>query len=170
MVITGRSMASTGQTLQADLTASNADVSVLVEDGTGYAVDEVVLLDAERLLIVDVAGNLLVVKRAWDGSVLATHTGSAVYAPRALTVERGALGTTAAAHDDATAIARYEPPGLVRELCLAEALNTLLQRQSGYARTVGSGDNQREAAGRALRDIRDQAYTAYGRKARIRGV
>lgn len=170
MLVAGKRMASTGQAVQAPLSSSNADVSVLVEDGTGFAVDEVILIDSERMLVVDVAGNVLTVKRAWDGSVLAGHTGSTVYAPRLLTVERGALGTAATSHSGGTSIARHEPPALIRELTLAESVNTLLQRQAGYARTVGSGDNQREAAGRALRDIRDQAYTTYGRKARIRAV
>lgn len=170
LVVTGKTMASTGQTLQDPLAASNADTLVQVEDGTAFHVDEVILLDAERMLIVDIAGNNLVVKRAHDGSVLAAHTGSTVYAHRTLTVERGALGTAAAAHDDGDPIARHVPPSLVTELTVAEALNTLLQRQSGYARVIGTGDQQREAAGRALRDIRDQAYTALGRKARIRGV
>lgn len=170
LVVTGRAAASTGQTLQDPLTASNADTLVQVEDGTAFHADEVILLDAERMLIVDVAGNNLVVKRAWDGSVLAAHTGSTVYAHRALTVERGALGTTAAAHDEGAAVVKHEAPGLIRELCEAEAINTLLQRHSGYARVIGTGDNQREAAGRALRDIRDQAYTRYARKARVRAV
>ena len=170
MVVTGKAMASTAQTLQDPLTTSNADATVQVTDGTAFQVDEVVLLDAERMLIVDIGGNNLIVKRAWDGSVLAAHTGSTIYAPRTLAVQRGALGTTAASHDSGASIARHEVPGLVRELCEAEAINTLRQRQSGYARVAGSGDNQREVAGRALRDIRDQAYTAYGRKARIRGV
>ncbi|GAA1749437.1 hypothetical protein [Nonomuraea bangladeshensis] len=170
MLVTGKAMASTGQTLQSPLNTSAADALVAVTDGTAYQPGEVILLDAERMLIVDVAGNSLVVKRAWDGSVLAAHTGSTVYALRALTVERGAVGTTAATHNSGAAIVRHEVPATVRELVEAEAINTLLQRQSGYARSIGSGENEREVAGRALREIRDQAYAMYGRKARIRGV
>jgi hypothetical protein len=72
-----------------------------------------------------------------------------------------------AAGDD---IYQWEPPAPVRDLCIAEALNTLLQQASGYAREVGSGDNSREMSGRGLRDVRDQVYIQYGRKARHRAV
>lgn len=171
MIVTGRRMADTDETLGWDLTASAADVIVSVADGTAFATDEVLLIDAERMLIVDIADNTLIVKRAWDGSALTTHDGGAtIYASRTLIVSRGALGTTAATHLTAAPLYRHVVPGGVGELCLAETLNTLLQRASGYGRVVGSGDNEREASGRGLRDIRDQAITSYGRKARIRSV
>ncbi|MEV0618545.1 hypothetical protein AB0I81_34820 [Nonomuraea sp. NPDC050404] len=170
MLVADKSMVSTGQTLQDPMTTSAADVSVVVTTGSAFVVGEVILLDSERMLVVDIAGNALTVKRAWDGSVLAAHTGSTIYALRALTVVRGVLGTTAASHNDASPISRHVVPALVRSLCVAEAINTLLQEGSGYARVVGSGDNQREAAGRALRDIREQAYIAFGRKGRVRAV
>lgn len=170
MLIVDRRMLDTGQNLQLDLPAQTASTSVRVSDGTGFNVGETILLDAERMLIVDIAGNTLVVKRAWDGTVLATHSGSDIYAPRTLTVMRGALGTVAAAHDAATALARQVYPALVAEYATGEALNTLLQEQSGYARTVGSGEAVREASGGGLDMLREQAYTAYGRKARKRAV
>lgn len=171
MIVTGKTMATTGQTLGGNLQALNSDVTVGVANGAAFAVDEVILIDAERMLIVDIAGNNLIVKRPWDGSVLAAHTaGATIYAPRTLTVTRGALGTTAATHLTSTAIARHVVPGLVEELCIAEALNLLAQERSGYARTVGTGENQREMSGRGLREIKNDAYTAYGRKARSRAV
>lgn len=170
MIVTGKTMLTTGQTLQAALTASSADVSVAVTTGSAYAAGEVILLDSERMLVVDVAGNTLTVKRAWDGSVLATHSGSTIYAPRTLTVTRGALGTTAATHDTAAAVRRHEVPGLVRELCIAEAINTIQQETSGYARTIGSGENEREAGGRGLAGIRSDARARFGRKARTGAV
>jgi hypothetical protein len=127
-------------------------------------------LDSERMLIVDIAGNNLTVKRAWDGTVLAAHTGSSIYAPRTLTVTRGALGTTAAIHTTAAAITCHVVPGLVRELCIAEATNLLLQGASGYARTIGAGDYTKESSGTGLANLRDQVYAAYGRKSRIRAA
>jgi hypothetical protein len=87
-----------------------------------------------------------------------------------LTVTRGQLGTTAATHSSSAAVARHVVPGLVQELAVAEALNTLLQKQSGYGRVIGSGDNEREASGRGLRQIREDAYTAFGRKPRKAAV
>ena len=170
MIVRGKTMLTTGQTLQTPLTASNADVIVAVTTGSAYAVDEVVLLDSERMLIVDIAGNNLIVKRAWDGSVLATHAGSTIYAARTLNVIRGALGTTAAIHNTASAINKHQPPGLVEQLCIAEALTAMQQEGSAYARVIGSGEGQREASGKGLADLRDQVYTRYGRKVRMRAV
>jgi hypothetical protein len=176
MVCTGKSMLTTGQTLQAPVDAQAKTVLIPVTNGAAFAVDEVVLLDAERMLIVDIAGNNLIVKRAWDGSVLASHTGATIFALRRLVVERGALGTTAASHLAAAPIARHLVPGPINTLAIAEALTTVQQEGSGYARIVGSGDknfnssNARLAAGVGLEDLRSAAYTACGRKARSRAV
>jgi hypothetical protein len=170
MNVIGKTMLSTGQTLQTPLLASTAGTLVAVTTGSAYTVGEILLLDSERMLIVDIAGNNLVVERAYDGSTLATHTGSTIYAPRTLNVERGAVGTTAATHLNAAAVTALVIPPFVDELTLAETLNTLAQRQAGYARTIGSGDNVRMAGGQGLADIRDRCYTAHGRKARIRAV
>ncbi|MFC5834651.1 hypothetical protein [Nonomuraea insulae] len=171
MLVTGKTMLDTAQNLGGNLSASAADVTVPVTTGSAYAVGETILIGSERMLIVDVAGNSLIVKRAWDGSVLAAHSsGADIYALRTLTVQRGVLGTVTGSHSTSAAISRHVVPGMVRSLCVAEAINTLLQEGSGYARVVGSGEYQREAAGRALRDIREQAYTAFGRKARSRAV
>lgn len=171
MIVTGKSMLDTGQNIGGDLDDQKNDVTVPVSDGTEYPVDETILIDSERMLVVDVAGNNLTVKRAFDGSVLATHsTGADIFAPRTLTVTRGALGTTAATHDDETAVDRHAVPGLVRELTIAEAINTIAQEQSAYGRTIGTGENAREASGRGLRDIRAEAKQRYGRRSRTGAV
>jgi len=170
MIVTAKSMLTTGQTLQTPLTISNADVTVAVTNGSAYNIGEVILLDAERMLIVDIASNNLIVKRAWDGSVLASHAGSTIFAPRSLTVTRGALGTTAAAHSDTTAITKHKVPVLIKQLAIAEALTALQQEGSAYARVVGSGEAQREASGKGLADLRNLVYTRYGRKIRARAV
>jgi hypothetical protein len=172
LIVVAKSMVDTGQDLAGPgLATSDADVTVPVTTGTAFDVDEIILLGAERMLVVDVAGNNLIVKRAWDGSVLAAHsTGADVYGLTGYTVERGQLGTTAATHTNGTAIWRWEPPATLRSLNIAEAINTIQQEQSAYARTVGSGDNERETAGRGLRQLRDEAYTELGRKARSRAI
>lgn len=167
MLVTGKSMLDSAQNISGNLTSAASDVLVGVSDGTKYFVGEVILVDAERMLIVDIAGNNLIVKRAWDGSVLAAHTlGADIFVPRTLTVTRGALGTTAATHGDATAITTHAIPGTVSELCVALALVNLGQRQAAYARVVGSGENEREASGRGLKQIRDDAIATYGRQLR----
>ncbi len=170
LLVTDKLMLTTGQTLQTPMTADNANVTVAVTTGSAFHIDEVILLDSERMLIIDIAGNNLTVKRAWDGSVLASHTGPPIYTPRTLTVFRGYLGTTAAGHADLTAISRIIYPSLINELAIAEAINTILQKKSGYARIVGSGDNARESSGKGLKDLRDRVYTSYGRKVRMRVV
>jgi len=148
-----------------------SETGIDATDSALIGVGQIIKVESERMLGVDVAGSVLTVKRAWDGSVLAAHAAAAdIYASRRLTVIRGALGTTAATHADTTAIVKHVVPGLVSELCLAHALTTMGQRLSGYARTVGTGDNQRESSGRGLKQIRDDAYTAYGRKARSAAV
>jgi len=170
MIVTGRSQLDTGQGFGDSMTAANNDVSIGAANGGAYAVGEVILRDSERMLITDIAGNTLTVARAWDGSVLAAHTDSAIYAPRVLTVARGVLGTTAATHLTAAPVYRWDPPGSVRQLCVAEALTDLLQGRSGYARTAGSGESEREAYGRGLKDLRDRVYASHGRKGRMRSV
>lgn len=174
LLVTARAQADTGQNLAGDLTAQNNSVSVTVADGTGFAVDEVVLIGSERMLIVDIAGNTLTVKRGWDGSVLAAHTtGADIYAPRTLTVRRGALGTTAAAHDSGAAVVRWDPPGPVRDLVLAEAVAQLSNELTGYARTRRTGDggsSERAMDATALASLRDRVYASHGRKARVRAV
>lgn len=170
MIVTGRAQLDTGQGFGDSMTATSNDVSIGAANGSAYAVGEVIARDSERMLITDIAGNLLTVIRAWDGSVLAAHTDSAIYAPRTLTVVRGALGTTAAVHSNGASVVRCDPPGSVRQLCIAEALTDLLQGRSGYARTAGTGDNERETSGKGLADLRARVCTSHGRKARLRSV
>lgn len=171
MLVTEKTMLTTGQTLQSGLsTAAMSDVTANVTTGSAYVVGETLLLDSERVLVVDIAGNALTVKRAWDGSVLATHSGSTIFAPRRLTVTRGALGTTAATHSNGAPVTRHVVPGLVRELGVAESINSLEQEQSGYARVVGEGDHAIEVRGQGLQSLRSDAVARYGRRARSRAV
>lgn len=172
LLATDKRMTDTGVTLAAALTASANDVVLTVSSSSGAPTEgELLLVDGERMLVVDAAGTTLTVKRAYDGSTLATHaSGAAVYAPRLIAVMRGISGTTAAAHDDGAAISRHLVPPLIRQLAAAEALTQVMQEGAGWARMAGAGDNQREVLSRGLGVLRDQAYTAYGRKARIRAV
>lgn len=171
MVVTGRAWLDSGQNTAGALTAQPNDVTVPVADGTAFTAGEMVTVDVERMLVVDVVGNNLSVRRAWRGSVLASHaSGADVYAARTLTVERGALGTTAATHLTAAAVSRWVPPPGVDTLCLAEAMATFEQERSAYARTVGSGETERQVALTPLRDARAQAYTMYGRQARLSAI
>lgn len=148
---------------------AKANDTVLTLSATTAAVrpGEVLLIDGERMTVNDVVGATCIVSRAVDGSVLAAHAaGAAVYGSRTLTVTRGALGTIAAAHEDAGQAYEWVPPGPINTLAVAETLNSLAQENSGYVRVIGSGENTRNASGAGLADVRRQAYDNYGRKAR----
>lgn len=170
LLVTGKSMLTTGLTLQANLSTADNDQVVQTTSGASFAVGETLLLDAERMLIQDIAGNNLTVKRAYDGSTLASHSGSTIFAPRTLTVERGAVGSTAATHTSTTAITSWLVPSGVQALATAEAINTLLQQEAGYTRTVGQGEAARNASAAGIADLRSQVYAKYGRKVRARTV
>ncbi|MEU0207348.1 hypothetical protein [Streptomyces canus] len=174
MLVTNRTMADTGQNVGGSgLTAQANSVTLTVTDGTAFEVDEILLVESERMLIVDIAGNQLTVTRAWDGTVLAAHAaGVDIYAPRSLIVTRGALGTTAATHSSSTAVVRWDPPGLVRDLVIADAENRVLQEQAGYARTskASSGSKSSAVETLSLDLLRERVYNAHGRKARLRSV
>ena len=109
MIVQDKMAITTGVPLTGGLaTASNQDNTFNVPDIALFAVGEVLLVDSERLLIVDMLPNTLVVKRGWDGTLLAAHTSATIYALRGLTVSRGELGTAAAAHTSQSPF-RYWP-------------------------------------------------------------
>jgi hypothetical protein len=168
--VDARAMLYTGQTLAGSHTASVTDTAMAVTvSGAAYTAGEILLVDSERVQIQDVAGDTLVVKRAVQGTTLASHAAfTAIHAPRRLTVTRGVLGTTAASHSAADAVRRYTPPGPVNALAIAEAIWAIQQERSGFARTIGSGEGVRNVTMGGIRDLRNQVYCSHGRKARIR--
>jgi len=171
MIITARSMVDTTQNLGTSLTADKENVTVAVSNGSAFVADTVVLIDSERMLVVDVAGNNLTVKRAWDGTVLAAHSsGVDVFTLTGAALDRAELGTTLAVHNSAAVVYRLLIPGPIKTLCIAEAINQLQQETSGYGRTVGAGDNERDAAGAGLEGLRASVRKDYGRRSRTRAV
>jgi hypothetical protein len=171
VLVSDRSAADTGLQAVGCTTVSTSD-NQLMWSGTGTApsMGEVLLLDSEQVLVLSVADSVATVERAYNGTVLATHSGAEIYAYRSLTVQRGFLGTTAQSWDADTAIYRHRVPGPVRDLAIGEAVNRLLQETSGYSRMVGSGDAARPAPGMALADLWDEARTACGRMARVTAI
>jgi hypothetical protein len=164
VVVTDRGWISSGQTITADVSAAGSD-TITVSSGAAFNARELIIVDGERMLITDVTGNVLTVKRAWNGSSLAAHSATTlVYVSRALTVIRGVLGTTAASHTDGDALTKFYVPDLVRDLTIAEAMAQLIQERTSYARTIGAGEGEREVRGVGLADLRERAVYAYGRK------
>jgi hypothetical protein len=171
IIITERSSVSTAQALgSGGLAASNAGTAVPVADITQFAIGETITIDAESMLIQNATGTNLIVKRAWDGSVLAAHSvGATIYADRQLTVQRGALGTTATTHAAGATIAEHNPPSLIRKLCIAQAIAGLIQTKAGYPSPTGK-KSPRGATGDPsqtpvsdLSDLWDRATDAYAR-------
>jgi len=176
VIVKDRAQLDTGQTLGAGLTNQKNDATVTVADGTQFATDEIILINSERMLIVDIAGNSLTVVRAYDGTTNAAHTlGAAIYALRTLTVIRGSLGTTAATHSLGATVYAWRPPAGIRQLNTTEAIHELMQEQTGWFRTMSASSNfggtsKRSASMEPIIDLRDSVYRQYGRKARIRTV
>ncbi len=163
MQVTDKSWVDSGQNTSALTLALASQTITGITAGTINQY-ETILIDSERMLVTEVAGTTLTVTRAYGGTTLAAHALNAdIYVLRTLTVIRGVLGTTAASHSSADVVSVITFPGPVTELVLAEAINSFKQRTDGYARTVGSGENQREGTGRALSELRKSVKSGYGR-------
>lgn len=181
MVVRRIGTATTGQTLQTPLTASAAGTSVVVTTGTAFHVGEMITIDAEQMLVQDIASNTLLVKRAFNGTVLATHTGSTIYAPRTLTVDRAACvsaegdypgqlypdidlypdaTSTSTTHTNGVNVQLHVIPAPVEALCLAEAGWLYSQTAGGW----------QVASNNSLADLRMSARRAVGRKGRQRAI
>lgn len=165
MVVTAKGLTTTTTTLSGNPTASQADTTIGVASGAAVHAGELVTVDSETMEVLSVSGNNLAVRRAVDGSTLAAHVSTTVvYAPRALTVERGAVGTTAASHSTSAALTRNVPEALIVEWCLAEVEVLLGQEKAGWSMTVGEGEAAMEATGQQLGKLRAQALGLYRRR------
>lgn len=171
MIVTEKAWTASTQTLADPMTASNADQSLQVADGSVFLTGEHLMIDNETVEVLAVTGNTLVVRRAVLGSTLAAHAGAAtVWWARTFIVSRGALGTTAAGHGGTTPVYRHVVPDMIRELTVAYAIDTYYQRSSGYSRTIGSGEGERPASGGGIRALEERVYGAFGRRVRMRAV
>lgn len=172
MIISDKTMNTTSATIAADVASSKSAVSITVSNGTLINPGELILIDSERMQVSYVTGSTLTVERAQNGSALAAHTsGATIYAPRTAAVLRARLGTAAASHSGAATIYRLQAPSLVRAANVALAIISEQQELGAYTQSLGSGSNQRSAAGAyGLNEALEAAYVAYGRKVRSRAV
>lgn len=177
MNVTGRSMAATGQTLGNSTLAAQANANtVQVQSGAAINAGETVQIDSEQMYVQTVTGNNVTVIRAWNGTVLAQHAGGTViYAPRQITVERGVLGTAAAIHAGNATVNLHQVPTLIRDLCIAETLQTLTQVRRGYTQVIkrstsggSSSPGDPVEIATALDDLRKRVRTRYARSMRKR--
>lgn len=172
LLVTDKTATTTGLTQSGAgcSTASSAD-DQLATTGTGALnPGEIIQLDSERMLVESVTAGIATVQRAWDGTILDTHTNATVYALRQLSVQRGALGTAAASATAGTSVHRHRPPSFIRDLSLALCVDQMLQETSGYSRTVGDGQALLRASGTALADKWARVNRALGRQQRIGAI
>ena len=173
MLVQDCSQLATGLSLNVGAATASANDNIITVTGSGTLnLYEVVLIDGERMLVVDTtAAGGYVVKRGYDGSVLASHSPSAgISAFRTLTVSRGALGTTAASHNSAVGVFRHRVPSLVRDLSIGKAEIQLLGEPSGYAAQGSAGGSHPVHVGEGIHGLADRACARYGRNARIRAI
>jgi len=153
--------------------AKSNDRQVQVEDGTQFHYGEVLLADMEWIQVQAIYGDTLVVKRGWEGSVLAEHSGGTLWAKRQFSVLRGQLGTTAALHVAGATLTASEVPALVREYTVAYATVWLVQEHGAYGGSSGpsQGSTNSPPAGAGLPDVEYRlANSRFTRKARTRVI
>ena len=168
MIVTDKTWANSSQT--GSIIASQTANALAVDDGTAFRAGEELILDAERMLIREITGNVLNVRRAVSGSLLAAHTDATIYWSRTCEVERGALGTTPAAHTAGSTVAIHDVPGLIEQLTVAYALDQRQKEMTAYVRTIGQGEGQRNASGAGIDELEERVLSAYGRRLRLRVV
>lgn len=172
LLVQARRYLATGRLLAGQLN-DVASATVLTMDGTAGSPlpGEPIRIDGEYLSVVDTNGAQLLVRRAQQSTVLASHlVGAAIDVPRRLAVQRSVGGTESSTHSASDAVFRWDPPGIVERLCIAETIAMLRSETAGMAPTVGTGDSASELTEVGLKRLWRDAYNALGRKARIRGV
>lgn len=167
VIVTAIAMTTTSTTLGGSgLASSAAAVTLTVADGTVYHPGEILLIGAERLLVQGTTATTVIVKRAFDGTVLAAHnSGDTIYALRALTVQRGSFGSTAASHSTNDPLYVHRPPGLIQEYTIALAQVQVGAGLSGYATSTRGGESANTGRGGSseLSDLAERVRSAYGR-------
>ena len=169
LLVTDKSWLDSAITSSALAANNNAQV-ITTASAASFTPHEKILIDGERMEVLDVAGTAMTVRRAVDGTTLAAHSGGAqIYWQHRLRVERAAAGTTAAAHSLGGAVGRWTPPSQIGALARGYAIDLFLQENAGYARTSGQGENERPVSGAGLKAL-EARVRPYVRGARSRAV
>jgi hypothetical protein len=127
---------STADTAEA---VDNSEEAIDTSDGTKVNIGEIIKIDNEKMLVLDIQSNTIVVERGWGGTTRATHNTSVnINVYRTFTIKRGVNGTTAAEHVQTTAISKYIPPWEVKYLCKQMASIMSKKADSSYAGKTGN--------------------------------
>lgn len=175
MLVQDAVMSATGLTLSGSgVTTNVASDTTLTTSGSGSLnLYETILIDSERMLVVDTtAAGGYVLKRAYDGTVLATHVATApIWATRTLTVQRGALGTTAATHSNNASVSRLRAPSAIRDLNIGLAEVQLTGEPSAWAAQAQAGSTSKhDVPGAGLHLMWCKAENLYRRKTLILAI
>jgi hypothetical protein len=133
----------TAELLDGAVTASVADNVITVDDASVFAVNEIIQVGTEKMLVlaIDNVNETLTVQRAYDGSILAAHADNAIIQDfRTFTVEQGVNGTTEATIPS-TSAGVYEVPMDVNQACIEAAVAAFQREQAGQGNQTGSGDS-----------------------------
>jgi len=164
--VSGRAFAALGSILvnDAGITADMADNTITVDGSHGLVAGEVIKLDSEEIYIASIAGNVLSVIRAYNGTALAAHADdTAVQVARTLTIVRGQNGTTAATHANSTAVNKYAVPEDITEYVIARSVHSLHQDKGGWTGAIGTGEGTVEMRGRLLAQMEAALVVKYDR-------
>jgi hypothetical protein len=116
------------------------DEEITVDNGAEFHRGEVIRLGTEDCIIRRIVGNIMVVRRGWNGTTKAAHADDlAMYVYRTFAVERGVNGTSGMAHSN-EAVYRFTVPDEVNEL--AKELSGLrrMKEKVGYASKSGNAE------------------------------
>ena len=114
---------------------------LVVDNGAEFFTGEILQIGTEDLRIESINGNTLAVTRKWNetnADAIANDAAIKVY--RQYTVQRGANGTTAAAHANGVAINRYVAPWDVNWLARQIAGLMLKKAKGGFAGKSGNAE------------------------------
>ncbi len=171
LLVIDKRMVDSGATISANVLATQNATTLTSASASSFVAGETILIDSERFLIQDIAGTSITVERAFDGTALATHSsGASIYALRTAVVQRGVLGSTAAAHTDQDAIYVHAYPSLVNRLTVAETLMDIQQQSAAYGRVIASGTAVREFTGVGIKDLREMVRAQHGRVSRSAAI
>ncbi len=134
------SPAASAATSKVNGAVADGDDEITVDNGAEFHVGEVIQIGTEDMYIQKIGGNVLAVKRGWNGTTQAAHLDDAAIAVyRSFTVVRGVNGTTAAAHS-AKAVSQVLVPETVNYLCRQIAALMRMKAESGFTGITGNNE------------------------------
>lgn len=116
------------------------DVQVQVDNGAEFHEGETLQVDVEDMYILRIGGNLLSVKRGWNGTEVVEHVDdSVIRVYRTFGVVRGVNGTTAAAHSNKV-LSRYVVPETINHYAISLASRMRMSAETAFSGSSGNSE------------------------------